>query len=414
MRWIISWPVDDANISILLWAAVGVYGVVVLGWWARHVFISLMRPLGLMAAPRPRYDGPSRISVVLPARNEADRIGPCLESLMMQGAVVAEVIVVDDRSDDGTADVVGTFAERDDRLRVVGVDHLPAGWSGKAHACHVGAKGASSDWLLFTDADCRFFAGGLAGAVAHAEDRGAELLTLWPRADHRTFWEHMLIPTCGAIIAYWFANLRVNDPRTSVAFANGQFILFRRAAYERIGGHQCAANTVIEDIPLAQHAKRTGVVLRSVLGCDIFTVRMYEGFSQVWDGWTRIFIGALQRPWKLLASAGSLIGGSIFPSVAAPILAILGSVRGSPESPPVFVLWVLVWLHAVGVYTVSFRFWGLGRCNRRHLLLYPLSAAMVAAILLRAWWWRVTAKPIIWRGSPTGPRAEEAELRPEA
>jgi glycosyltransferase involved in cell wall biosynthesis len=406
--------VDDANWSILLWGAVGLYGVVVIGWWARHVFISLMRPLGLVAHPRQVLDGTSRISVVIPARDEANRIGPCLESLIEQGAAVAEVIVVDDRSEDATAEVVAEFAERDDRLRVVRVDHLPRGWLGKAHACHVGAKAASSDWLLFTDADCRFFAGGLAGAVAHAEEHGTDLLTLWPRADHQSFWEHMLIPTCGAIIAYWFANLRVNNPRSKVAFANGQFMLFRREAYERIGGHRCAAGTVIEDVPLAQHAKRNGVRLRSVLGCDIFTVRMYAGFDEIWSGWTRIFIGALQRPWRLLVSAWSLIGGSVFPSVAAPVLAIIVATRALPDSPQWSALSILVWLHFIGVYTVSFRFWGLGLCNRRHLLLYPVSAAMVAAILLRAWWWMVTAKPIIWRGSPTGPHGDKGSGEPVA
>jgi len=375
--------------------------VVVAGWWARHVALSLPRRLGLVIEPGGPAP-PGVISVVVPARNEQAHIAACLKTLLDQGPAVGEVIVVDDRSDDGTGAAVMEMAAVDSRVRLTRVDTLPQGWAGKAHACHVGGHAATGEWILFTDADCRFLPGGLTGALAYAERYDVELLSLWPRADHRSFWEHMLIPLCGALILYWFPPLRANWASSRLAYASGQFILIRRDAYTRIDGHRSARNTVIEDVPLAQHAKRAGLRLRTALGADVMSVRMYVGYREIRNGWTRIFVGALQRPWKLLWSVWSLIGGSILPSVGAPVAAVVLWIDGGSDIPAIRVLCTLLWLHVVAVYTVSFRAWGLCRCRRRYLLFYPVSCAVVAALLLRAAWWMVARRPIVWRGSTTG------------
>lgn len=386
----------------VLWTVIGVYALVVAGWWLRHLLLSLVRPMGLYVSPADERDAAARLSVIIPARNESERIAGCIETLLRQGPVVREVIVVDDRSDDGTAEVVRRAAGGDERVRIVRVDELPEGWAGKAHACQRGGEAADGEWLLFADADCRFRTGGLAGALRYAERHDVEMLTLWLAADHRSFWEHMLIPLCGALILYWFPPFRANQGSSSVAYANGQFILVRRDAYARMGGHSVARATVIEDIPLAQHAKRVGLRARTALGPDIVAVRMYTSFREVYNGWTRIFVGALQRPWKLLASVGSLLGGSLLPSVGAPAAAVYVAALGWPGKTAHVAIVVLLWLHFVAVYSVSYRAWGLCRCARRHLWLYPLSVVVVMAILLRAWWWLVTRRPIVWRGTQTG------------
>ena len=228
--------------TVLIWVVIGGYALVVAGWWARHVLISLTRPLDLYVSPADPERSSFRVSVIVAARNESQRISGCIETLLNQGPVVHEVIVVDDRSDDGTADSVRNAARGDARVRVVRVDALPAGWAGKAHACQRGGEVAEADWLLFADADCRFRPGGVAGAVEYAERRGADLLTLWLAADHRSFWEHMLIPLCGALILYWFPPLRANRRGSRLSYANGQFILMRRSAYREIGGHTTCAS----------------------------------------------------------------------------------------------------------------------------------------------------------------------------
>jgi glycosyltransferase involved in cell wall biosynthesis len=380
-----------------------IYALVVAGWWARHLFISLIHPLDMDVSPIESPATTTRVSVIVPARNESTRITDCIRTLRDQGPVIGELIVVDDRSTDGTAAVVEAAGEQDSRLRTIRVDTLPEGWAGKAHACHVGGQVAGSHWLLFTDADCRFKPGGVAGAVAYAERRDVDLLTLWLAADHRSFWEHMLIPLCGALILYWFPPLWANRKSSALAFANGQFILIRRDAYLKIGGHAAARSTVIEDIPLAQYAKRNGIRLMSALGPRIVSVRMYSSFAEVWNGWTRIFIGALQRPFKIIFSIWSLIGGSLLPTVGAPA-AIIAWAIGAPIMLTPWARWigVLLVLHFVAVYSVSYRLWALCGCARRYLWLYPLSVVVTAALLARAAWWLATGRQVIWRGSATG------------
>jgi cellulose synthase/poly-beta-1,6-N-acetylglucosamine synthase-like glycosyltransferase len=384
------------------WVVIAIYAAVVAGWWLRHVLISLTRPLRLYVEPADAATIRARVSVVLPARNEENRIAGCIETLLRQGAVLQEIILVDDRSEDNTAEVARTAAKGNPRLKILRVTELPDEWSGKAHACQRGAEATSGEWILFADADCRFQPGGLAGALRHAERHKVDLLTLWVGADHRTFWEHMLIPLCGALILYWFPPMTANRTTSSLGYANGQFILIRRREYLRIDGHACAREAVIEDIPLARYAKQMGLRLRTALGPDIVHVRMYTSFSEIYNGWTRIFIGALQRRWKLLASIGSLLGGSLMPSLGGPLAALYVVLRGWPSAPFILILVVLLWMHFLGVYSVSYRLWGLCRCARRHLWLYPVSVVMVIGILLRAWWWIVTHRPILWRGSLTG------------
>lgn len=393
-------------LTILVWLCIAAYVIVVAGWWGRHVLISLIRPMDLVVDPVPSDDASPRISVVIPARNESSRIAECITSLLAQGGVVREIVVVDDRSTDGTAEVAQAAARGDSRVRVVTIAHLPDGWAGKAHACQRGGESALGDWILFTDADCQFLPNGLPGALAYAERHDTDLLSLWVAADNRSFWEHMLIPLCGALILYWFPPLEANRAKSRLAYANGQFVLMRRDAWQRIGGHACARNTVIEDIPLARHAKQAGLRLRTAVGPRIMKVRMYCGFREVWHGWTRIFIGALRRPWKLAFSVWSLIGGSLLPSVAAPATAILAWQHGLPNDKTGLFVYVLLWAHFVAVYTVSFRIWGLCGCKRRHLLLYPLSVVIVMAVVIWAWWGLVTRRPIIWRGSVTGSATE--------
>ena len=395
----------ESNV-ILAWLIVTGYALVVAGWWARHALISLTRPFDLFVDPARPEDVTARVSVIVPARNESRRIAGCIESLLEQGSVLHELIVVDDRSEDDTADRVRTLARGDPRLRILRIKELPEGWAGKAHACERGGAAAESEWLLFTDADCRFEPGGLAGAVRYAERRQADMLSLWLAADNRGFWEHMLIPLCGAMILYWFPPLRANRRSSPLGYANGQFILIRREAYRRIGGHACARATVIEDIPLAQHAKRSGLRLLTALGPQIAAVRMYTNFREIRDGWARIFVGALQRPWKLLASVGSLLGGSLLPSLGAPLAAIVCLRQGWPAANLYRAIVLLLGLHFAAVYSVSYRVWGLCRCQRRHLWLYPVSTVVVIAILLRGWWWMAVRRPIIWRGTRTGSRTE--------
>ena len=172
------------------------------------------------------------IAVIVPARNEAPTLDACIQSLLNQDYPDLRIVIVDDRSRDATFDAAQRIAGRDPRVRVERVTELPAGWMGKSYALWTGSRAVDADWLLFVDADCTLHPRAVRAAVADALRRCVDLLSLWPRHDARTFWEHMLIPLCGGIIALWFGSRAWQEAERGPAFANGQFLLVRRDVYE--------------------------------------------------------------------------------------------------------------------------------------------------------------------------------------
>ena len=339
------------------------------------------------------------LCVVIPARNEGGRIARCLTSVLAEDYPALDVLVVDDRSEDDTGALVGRIAESDPRLHVLRNDSLPQGWLGKSHALWQATRRVTSEWILFLDADCALAPSALRVAVDEAVRRDAGLLTLWPRNRAEGFWEHLLIPLCAGIIALWYGSQRVNAPESKLAFANGQFLLIRRDEYERIGGHRSVRRAIIEDIPLAEAAKRAGVRCHVASGRDLFSVRMYSSYTAIRDGWARIYVGALRSSLKIAASLAWLALGSLLPYVAAFILLAPGVSNLVLAAVGPQALAALRWccgLHLALLLIVSYRFWGLGACRRSYLILYPLSVILVMRILWRAWWWLAVKRSIPW------------------
>ena len=346
---------------------------------------------GLLLQPVGQADGsggwPS-VAAIIPARNESPTIESCVKHVLTQDYPHLAVTVVDDRSEDDTADVLAPLAERDPRLRLLHIRSLPAGWLAKSHALWRGTRGVDADWLLFVDADASLDPTAVRTAVAEAQRRDADVLSLFPRNAAVGFWEHLIIPLCGGIIALWFGGRRR-------PFANGQFLLVRRDVYERVGGHAAVKDALIEDVPLAEACAAAGATVVAAGGAEILGVRMYDSFRSVCDGWTRIFAGAIRSPLKLIVSVLWLVFGSLLPHAALPVLA--WNVVHNPTTFSLLLLAVCA-QHLVLIYVVSFRFWGMGRCDRRYLWLYPLSVVIVTAVLLRATWLLAIARTVTWRG----------------
>lgn len=372
-------------------------------WLGLIVAQSRMRRdrLILEGAPgRSLPDGAPSVCVVIAARNESAGLDRCLRHVLAQQYPSLRVLVVDDRSEDDTFEIARRISASDARVHVARVHELPSGWMGKSHALWSGARTVRADWLLFTDVDCTFGPHAVSAAVAEACERNVQLLTLWPRQAPGGFWEHAVIPLCGAIIALWFGSRRSTDPRYAMAFANGQFILIEGRTYHRIAGHAAVRSAIIEDIPLAELAKRSGVACWVASGRNLLTVRMYDGYEAIRDGWARIFVGALRSGNKIAASIAWLLAGSLLPYVAAVVLAarFLAS-KGDEVDPQLVGLAVVCASHLTLMLIASYRFWAAGGCRRIDLLWYPLSVCVVARILARAWWWLVIEQSIPWRGT---------------
>lgn len=377
--------------------------------WAGILMLQFqVRRAGMFPAARPyrRPDGSSgtddveSVCVVIPARNEAANLSACLTRVLAQDYPALSVVLVDDRSEDVTAAIAESIARTDSRVRVERVTALPPGWMGKSHALWQATRLVDSDWLLFTDVDCRLDRFAVTTAVEEARRRGVEMLSLWPRQADGGFWEHMLIPLCAGIIALWFGGGRVNDPVRGAAFANGQFLLIRRAAYELIGGHKSVRAALIEDIPLAERAKRCGVRRHVASGLEIVSVGMYNSFRGILDGWARIYVGSLRSGTKIALSILWLLVGSLLPYLV--LITLVGWRVFNPSHDSSFEVSQLVFagmsgLHLILMLIVSARFWRMGGCPRRYLVLYPLSVGVVVCILARAWWWLMIGGKIKWR-----------------
>jgi glycosyltransferase involved in cell wall biosynthesis len=234
-----------------------------------------------------------RVSIIIPARNEEAPLADCLESLVVQPGIALEIIVVDDHSTDRTREIADSFATRtrDDAtlgiVLVLEAPALPPGWTGKNNAVIAGAREARGQWLLFTDADTVHLPGSLARALREAEDNDVDMLSYSPEQIAVTFWEMAVLPAVFAELARQYPPSKVSDPRSSIAAANGQYILVKREAYEAVGGHRAIAEKILEDVALARAMKAAGHKIRFRYAADAVRTRMYRNYAQLRDGWTK-------------------------------------------------------------------------------------------------------------------------------
>jgi len=233
--------------------------------------------------------GAARVSIVLPARNEAAHIAECLRSLRASSWPALEIIVVNDGSTDGTADLARSAADGDPRVTVVDAPPLPAGWFGKQWACHTGAGIATGMLLLFTDADTRHARDLVHRAVTMHALRGADLLSVAGRQDMETFWERAVQPLIfGLIVArYGGARQLESATRASDVIANGQCFLVTRAMYDAVGGHERLRQYVAEDLMMAQAVWSHGGRVSLALGPSHLRTRMYDGLPALVKGWSK-------------------------------------------------------------------------------------------------------------------------------
>ena len=237
----------------------------------------------------PATDGPL-VSIVVPARNEASHIVWCLRTLLRTRYRNYEVIVVDDRSEDGTGEILSALVERGvENVRVVTGEALPEGWFGKPWACWQGYRHARGELLLFTDADTRHEPDLLGHAVAAMEAAGVDLVTVLPRQVLASFWERLVMPQfLVAIMLRYGSARRIGRARNPLdVIANGQFILMRREAYEAIGGHEGVRGEVAEDLRLAQRTVAAGRRMLIAHAEELMSTRMYASLREILDGWSK-------------------------------------------------------------------------------------------------------------------------------
>lgn len=223
------------------------------------------------------------MSVIVPARNEQACLGACLESLVSQQGISKEILVVDDNSTDRTRQIALSFPA----VKVIEPGALPPGWSGKNNAVSAGARQARGQWLLFTDADTVHKPGSLARAVDEARQHQVDLLSYSPEQEVHGFWEKAIMPVIFAELARKYPPSKISDFSSNLAAANGQYLLISREAYDAVGGHAAVARSLLEDVALARAVRDASRRIRFRYGGDAVCTRMYRGFQQLREGWTK-------------------------------------------------------------------------------------------------------------------------------
>jgi chlorobactene glucosyltransferase len=251
------------------------------------------------------------VSILIPARDEETNIGACLESLRRQDYPSFEILVLDDSSSDNTRNVVAGIAAKDERIRLVEGEPLPAGWAGKPFACHQLAKQASGDWFLFIDADTIHTASMLRTTMGLALEERASLLSGFPRQLAASLPQKIAIPVLYFVILswlplWWLQNSR--KPRPSLAI--GQFLLFPREEYQRIGGHEAVKSRILEDVWLGMEVKRHGGRHIAIDLSPVVSCHMYRNVGAMWEGFVKWIYSVATL--SSLALVGLLVAGYIF------------------------------------------------------------------------------------------------------
>ena len=260
-----------------------------------------------------------RVCVVVPAYNESRVIAGLVRSLRNETYPDARFVLALDRCTDDTAALARAEIAGDDRFEIVEIDSCPDGWVGKVHALHAGVTRsratADAEFLLFADADTLFSPGCIAAALALLRERRLDLLSLLSTLTHDTWFERVVQTTAALELMRRFPLTLANAERDRRAFANGQFLLFRRDAYEAIGGHAAVKDVVFEDVNLARLVDAAKRRLGVFMADGLLHCRMYADWAQFRRGWKRIFTEAAKRKARRLTlwSWQIRLLGTLFP-----------------------------------------------------------------------------------------------------
>ena len=290
-----------------------------------------------LTPPNPSPPHLPMIAVVIPAYNEAINLRDCVESVLkseLPNPQHLQVWIADDESTDGTRAIAQDLLTQDPRVHLVAVPPRPttAVWRGKNWACAQAVEQAKGEYLLFIDADVRLEPGAIAAAIAEAQATQSDLISCLPEIVCGCLAEWLAQPVIIRMLIAGFNFGAVNDPaQPSTAFAAGPFMLFRRTAYDHIGGHRAVADDLVEDVALARQIKAFGLKMRLILGLGLIKVRMYRNLAALWEGWTKnLHMGAKRKVSATLMIAviavlvlvvpwlGILLSGAAILSVGLP------------------------------------------------------------------------------------------------
>lgn len=372
-----------------------------LAWHPHALFILIFLLFGLITVllnnltvhrfdQYPKTSHPPRVSVLVPARNEERNIEACVTSLLKQGYPDFEVIVLDDHSTDDTLSILTRLASADSRLLILEGHPLPEDWLGKHWACHQLAQAATGELILFVDADTRHTPDMLLDSVSALVAEGADLVTAFPREEVVTWGERLLVPVIGFGLFTFIPIRLVQKLRlAALSVTIGQFMLFRRAAYDAVGGYEAVRTEIVDDMVLGRRIISSGYEWRLLDGTRHVSCRMYRGFWEAVGGFGKSLFAVFD--YRILPYfIGWLLVGTVF---IEPVVELLSYWMRTPlTSIPVeyaaasVVLSIALWMIAYRRF--KFPAW--------LVFYYPLSLALFIAVVFRSFF-QTTTGTATWK-----------------
>ncbi len=287
-----------------------------------------------------------KVSIILPARNEEEFIGKCLDSLIEQDYTNYEIIVIDDSSDDATGKIISEYAKKNPKIIPISAQIKPDGWIGKNWACMEGYKKATGDLLLFTDADTKHSQNVISLAVSHLLSFNLDALSAIPKMRAIDFWTRITLPMISIFLHTRFSAIRVNDPSKKTAYFFGSFFIIKQKTYEAVGTHEGVKYEIIEDGALGKKVKESGHKMKIVRGDHLIEAVWARDKSTLWDALKRLMIPLYLQSKKI--AIGSFCAVLFLLFMPFPILAY--STLWALETTSFSILFVASFVASIMIY----------------------------------------------------------------
>lgn len=275
------------------------------------------------------HDSP-RVSIILPARNEEEYIGKCLDSLIAQDYSNYEIIAIDDSSEDNTGKILRDYAKKNPKIIHVTARPKPEGWMGKNWACIEGYKKATGSFLLFTDSDTIHKKNTLSLAVSHLVSNNLDALTLIPKMLSLDNWTRITLPMISTFLHTRFSALRVNDPTKKTGYFFGSFFVIKRETYEKVGTHEGVRQEIIEDGALGKKVKESEHKMKMVLGDNYVEAIWARDRDTLWNALKRLIVPLFLQSSKIAVAIFVAVVFLLF--VPFPVLAYSLIITKSEQS----------------------------------------------------------------------------------
>ncbi len=327
-----------------------------------------------------------KISIIIPARNEALRLPILLNSIIKQDYKPLEVIVVNDNSEDNTLEIAESYRGKIPELKIVSPS-IEEGWCGKNFALTMGYRAISkeSEWILFIDADCELKDNAIITIANFALRNNLDCLSLFPDVKSDKFFERLLLPSVGAMVTLFNSPGRVNNPEDETSFINGQFVFIKPSVYGDIGTHEAVKDAILEDAALAKNLKSKGYRIFLGFGEDIFIVRMYNSFYDFINGWTK-------NMFLILKSSISNLFKMVFIVIILSFLPVIWLIFGIINKSPFFIGGYILVLF----FQIYLRY--RSKTYPIYAILAPISSTIVSFIAIRSAYRHIMKKGVDWKG----------------